>query len=413
MEVAPKPENEEQRIEALNNYNILDSFPEKEYDEITRLASFICDTPIALVSLVDQNRQWFKSKIGLDASETPRDVAFCAHAILQPEEPFIIENSDIDTRFADNPLVIGDPNVKFYAGCQLNTPSGESLGTLCVIDSIARKITPRQTEALKILANNVVNLLELRKAKLEQKQLIEQLRDSNDELEQFAYIASHDLQEPLRVISSYVQLLSRKYKGKLDTKADKFIEYTVDGCSRMEALIDGLLKFSRVGTNKSNKKLHSCHDILKDVANDLKVRITESNAKISWDELPEIFADKAQIAIVFQNLIKNGIKYNKNEIPVIEIKCEQSENLWEFTLQDNGIGIEKKYHQSIFKLFKRLHSISDYTGTGIGLSICKKIIEHHGGSIKVESKKNEGSKFIFTLPIYKNDSRLLENKIAA
>ncbi len=413
MEVAPKPENEEQRIETLNSYNILDSLPEKEYDEITQLASFLCDTPIALISLVDENRQWFKSKTGLDATETPRDVAFCAHAILQPEEPFIVENSDSDERFANNPLVTSDPNVKFYAGCPLNTPSGESLGTLCVIDSIARKITPRQTEALKILAKNVVNLLELRKAKQEQKQLIERLSDSNNELEQFAYIASHDLQEPLRVISSYVQLISRRYKGKLDTKADQFIEYTVDGCSRMEALIDGLLKFSRVGTNKSDKKWHGCHDILKNVTNDLKVRVTESNAKISWSELPEIFADKAQIGIVFQNLIKNGIKYNKNEIPTIKIKCKQSDNLWEFIVQDNGIGIEESYHQSIFKLFKRLHSNSDYSGTGIGLSICKKIIEHHGGSIKVKSKKNDGSKFIFTLPIYENNSRLQQQKFAA
>lgn len=413
MEVAPKPENEEKRLEALNNYNILDSLPEDEYDEITHLASFICDTPIALISLVDKDRQWFKSKTGLDATQTPRDVAFCAHAILQPEEPFIIENSENDERFADNPLVTSDPNVKFYAGCTLNTPSGESLGTLCVIDSIARKITPRQAQALEILAKNVVNLLELRKAKLEQKDLIEQLSESNNDLEQFAYIASHDLQEPLRVISSYVQLLSRRYKGNLDAKADQFIEYTVDGCSRMEALIDGLLKFSRVGTNKSNKKLHSCHDILKNVANDLKIRITESNAKITWNELPEIFVDETQIGLVFQNLIKNGIKYNKNEIPEIEINCEQTNNLWEFTVQDNGIGIENDYHQSIFKLFKRLHSRSEYTGTGIGLSICKKIIEHHGGSIKVESKINEGSKFIFTLPVYKRNSMLIEQKFAA
>lgn len=413
MEVALKPENEEQRINALNSYNILDSLPEKEYDEITRLASFICDTPIALISLVDEDRQWFKSKTGLDATETPRDVAFCAHAILQPEEPFIIENSDKDERFADNPLVTGDPNVKFYAGCQLNTPTGERLGTLCVIDSIARNITPRQAEALKILANNVVNLLELRKAKLEQRLLIERLTNSNYELEQFAYVASHDLQEPLRVISSYVQLLSRRYKGKLDTKADQFIEYTVDGCSRMEALIDGLLKFSRVGTNKSDKKWHSCHEILKNVAKDLEVRITESNAKISWGQLPEIFADKTQIGIVFQNLIKNGIKYNKSETPVIDIKCKQSQNLWEFIIQDNGIGIEEDYHQSIFKLFKRLHSNSDYSGTGIGLSICKKIIEHHGGSIKVDSKKNTGSKFIFTLPTFENNNWLQEQKFAA
>ena len=413
MEVAPKPDNEEQRIEALKSYDILDTLSEKEYDEITHLASFICDTPIALISLVDNNRQWFKSKIGIDANETSRDLAFCSHAILNPDRPLIIENADEDKRFFNNTLVTGAPNIKFYAGCPLNTPDGHSLGTLCVIDSIPRKITHRQNDALKILAQNVVNLLELRKAKEEQKQLIERLSNSNKELEQFAYIASHDLKEPLRVISSYVQLLAKRYKGKLDTNADKFIDYTVDGCNRMESLIDGLLKFSRIDSNKSEKKWHNCHKILKNVAKDLEIRITERNTKIKWSELPFLFVDATQIGVVFQNLIKNGIKYNQSASPEINIQAEQIGEFWHFTVQDNGIGIEEQFHENIFKIFKRLHSHKEYSGTGIGLSICKKIIEHHGGNIRVESKLGKGSKFIFTLPAREKNVQFEPQKDAA
>lgn len=413
MEIASKPDNEDQRIKALNSYNILDTLPEKAYDEITQLASFICDTPIALISLVDNDRQWFKSKTGVEVNETPRDVAFCAHAILNPNEIFIVKNTDEDKRFADNPLVTSTPNVKFYAGCPLNTPSGQSLGTLCVIDSIARKITPRQTEALNFLAKTVVNLLELRKAKEKQKHLIDRLSNSNKELEQFAYIASHDLQEPLRVISSYVQLLAKRYNGKLDSNADQFIEYTVDGCRRMESLIEGLLKFSRVGTNKSEMKWNNCHKILNNVVKDLKIRIAESNTNIIWDELPFLFVDASQIGIVFQNLIKNGIKYNKSGSPEIDIHAQQVGNLWQFTVEDNGIGIEEHFHENIFKIFKRLHSHTEYTGTGIGLSICKKIIEHHRGSIKVESEPGKGSKFIFTLPVHEKYNQGTIQKHAA
>lgn len=413
MEIAPKPDNEKQRIEALNSYNILDTLPEKEYDDITQLASFICDTPIALISLVDNDRQWFKSKTGLEATETSRDLAFCAHAILEPEKSLIVDNADTDERFIDNPLVTAAPNVKFYAGCPLNTPSGKSLGTLCVIDSIARKITSRQEEALKILADNVVNLLELRKAKEKQKQLIDKLYNSNKELEQFAYVASHDLQEPLRVISSYVQLLSKRYKGKLDSSADKFIDYTVDGCSRMEALIEGLLKFSRIETNKNEMKWHCSHKILTEVVKDLKIRVMESNAKVTWGELPFLYVDMLQMSMVFQNLIKNGIKYNKNDSPEITIHAEKADDMWIFKIRDNGIGVEEKFHDSIFKIFKRLHSFSEYTGTGIGLSICKKIIERHEGEISIESKPNEGSTFVFTLPARERDKQINSQKQAA
>jgi signal transduction histidine kinase len=401
MQVAIKPENEEQRIEALKSYNILDTLPEKEYDDITQLASFICNTPTALISLVDNDRQWFKSKVGIDANETHRDIAFCSHAVLNPDELLVVKDANKDERFEDNPLIAEPENVKFYAGCPLTTPTGESLGTLCVIDSVVREITPEQEASLKVLAGNVMHLLELRKAKEEQKKLIEKLYSSNNELERFAYIASHDLQEPMRAVNSYMQLLSKRYKGKLDSTADKYINNAIDSCNHMDTLIKDLLEFSRLETNK-NKKTWSCtNKIVNGVMQSIETRVSDTNAQVTWGDLPELYVDKMQMHLVFQNLILNAIKYNQSEIPTITIQANKIDDAWIIKFKDNGISVEEKFHDKIFEIFKRLHPRSKYNGTGMGLSICKKIIEQHGGKIGIESKPNDGSTFIISLPATK------------
>ena len=225
------------------------------------------------------------------------------------------------------------------------------------------------------------------------------LKRSNEDLGLFAYVASHDLQEPLRAISSYSQLLSKRYSNKLDKEADKFIDYIVVGCSRMESLIDGLLRFSRVDTQESEKESIWIDTLLQDIKNDLKVRIDETFTLITWDDMPTIYADRVQIKTVFQNIISNALKYNHSKPPKIHIKAEKEEDFWKFYVSDNGIGIEKQYYDKIFVIFKRLHSRDKFSGTGIGLSICKKIVERHGGSISLQSKTNEGTTFIFTLPV--------------
>ena len=226
MSSAPIPNNEQDRIEALESYNILDTLPEKEYNDIVKLASIICNTPIALVSLVDRNRQWFKAKVGLDAHETSREVSFCAHAILEPDQLFMVEDATKDKRFVDNNLVTKKPEIRFYAGFPLRTSSGHTLGTLCVIDNKPKKITPEQTEALRTLAKSVVSLLELRKSLSDSEKLIEMLKESNEQLDNFAHICSHDLQQPLRTVRSFTELLANEYQDKFDEEAEEYIYYT-------------------------------------------------------------------------------------------------------------------------------------------------------------------------------------------
>lgn len=254
-------------------------------------------------------------------------------------------------------------------------------------------------------SNNVIgvfasarDITERKEAEKILKSRLDELARSNAELEQFAYVSSHDLQEPLRMIASYLQLLERKYKGKLDAKADKYINFSVDGATRMQNLIDDLLAFSRVTTQANELEPTNLESIYNEVLLNLEVLINENKAIIKHDPLPVIIADKTQISQVFQNLINNAIKFKSNDQPKINISVKEKNNQWLFSVKDNGIGIDPKHSQRIFEVFKRLHKKRDYPGTGIGLAICKKIIERHGGSIWVKSEVGKGSIFYFTIP---------------
>jgi PAS domain S-box-containing protein len=245
----------------------------------------------------------------------------------------------------------------------------------------------------------VLDITERKKAEEMLKSKMEELAQSNSELEKFAYVSSHDLQEPLRMITSYLQLLQRRYQGKLDEKADKYIYLAVDGASRMQVLIDDLLEFSRVTTRAKEPEPIDCEFLLNQTLSDLELYIKENKATVSHDPLPEVMADNTQLAQVFQNLIANGIKFHGEEAPRIHISAEKKANELLFSVNDDGIGIDPQYSEKIFEVFKRLHNKEAYPGTGIGLAACKKIVERHGGRIWVESELGKGSTFYFTLPI--------------
>ena len=238
---------------------------------------------------------------------------------------------------------------------------------------------------------------EERKARLEADHANEELENKNIELEQFVYIASHDLREPLRTTSGFVEFFQKQYKGKLDEKADTYLSYISQSADRMKMLIDDLLDYSRIGSKKEFQQV-DCNIILQEVLTDLGTALTEAGAEIRYDNLPVINGHPTGIKQLFQNLITNGIKFRKKDVsPKIKIYTEIKDDVWKFSFSDNGIGIEPQHREKIFVIFQRLHTKKEYEGSGIGLAHCKKIVELHGGKIWIESKPGEGSTFHFTV----------------
>ncbi|OLE67334.1 MAG: hypothetical protein AUI36_06670 [Cyanobacteria bacterium 13_1_40CM_2_61_4] len=248
----------------------------------------------------------------------------------------------------------------------------------------------RQEQALRAL-----------NAQLEQRvaERTAELQRSNEELQQFAYVVSHDLQEPLRVVASYVQQLAERYQDKLEAEANELISYALDGAKRMQQLIVDLLAYSRIETTGQEFAPTDCEGVLQRVLGDLRVAIEESGAEVTHDPLPQVMADNVQLGQGLQNLLGNAIKFRSQEPPRIHVSARQEGQQWVFSVRDNGIGINPRYAERIFGIFERLHPRTEYPGTGIGLAICKKIVERHGGQIWVESEPGKGAAFFFTLPI--------------
>lgn len=247
----------------------------------------------------------------------------------------------------------------------------------------------------------VVDRTGRKRAEAEIRRYIEDLERSNREIEQFAYVASHDLQEPLRMVASFLQLLARRYQGRLDADADEFIRIAVDGAHRMKTLIDGLLDYSRAGGKQQEFQPSNCTFILEEALTNLRLIIEESGAIVVHEPLPTLMVDANQLRQVFQNLIGNAIKFRGSACPTVHVTAKQQAESWTFCVRDNGIGIDTQFADRIFVAFQRLHTAKEYPGTGIGLAICKKIVERHGGRIWVESALGQGSAFYFTLPVMK------------
>ena len=225
-----------------------------------------------------------------------------------------------------------------------------------------------------------------------------ELQRSNEELQQFAYVASHDLQQPLRMVAAFVDLLARRYQGKLDSEAAEFIGYALDGARRMKALIDDLLAYSRVGTRREPFVPVDCEKVLQETLQGLRLAVEESGATITHDPLPVVHAGKLELALLLQNLLSNALKFRNAAPPRIHLSAQQRGTEWLFSVRDNGIGIDPQHAERIFIIFQRLHTREEYPGTGIGLAICKKIVDCHGGRVWVESTPGRGATFFFTLP---------------
>jgi PAS domain S-box-containing protein len=265
-------------------------------------------------------------------------------------------------------------------------------------DELEQRVEERTTELLVTNEQLKREIEDRKRAEEALKQKTEALARSNQELEQFAYVASHDLQEPLRMVTSYVQLLARRYQNRLDSDAEEFINFAVDGATRMHTLINGLLAYSRVGTRGKPFEPTNCETILQQSLDNLKMTMGESGAVVTHDSLPTVMADDLQLGQLFQNLIGNAIKFHGEEPSRVHVSAKPDGTQWVFSVRDNGIGIAPEFAERIFIIFQRLHGKEKYPGTGIGLAVCKKIVECHGGRIWVGSELGKGATFYFTLP---------------
>jgi PAS domain S-box-containing protein len=264
---------------------------------------------------------------------------------------------------------------------------------------IEMMLSPLESSEGILVTAAIRDITERKKSEEHLVKTVGELKRSNDELQQFAYVASHDLQEPLRMVASYTQLLAQRYKGRLDSDADEFIGYAVDGSNRMQGLIQDLLAYSRAGTNGKPLREISSENALNEGLANLRATIQESGAVVTHDPLPALTTDGTQLAQVFQNLVGNAIKYRSDKVPHVHVSAAKNGgHKWIFSVQDNGLGIDAQYFERIFILFQRLHGRDEFKGTGIGLAICKKTVERLGGRIWVESQPEKGATFYFSLP---------------
>jgi PAS domain S-box-containing protein len=309
---------------------------------------------------------------------------------------------EVITDFAGHPLNIICVEQDITERKEIEYALGEAKNELeSKVKRRTRELKEANERLQKELEERKITENKLKKSQKNLKSLIEELKRSNEELQQFAYVSSHDLQEPLRTITSFTQLIERRYKDKLDSDADEFIEYIVDAAKRMQTLINDLLNYSRVATRGKEFELTNTEEILENTKSNLYASIKENGAQITHENLPKIMADKRQMIQLFQNLIGNAIKFKKpDEPPKIHIKARKDKNRNEhvFSIHDNGIGMDTQYAERIFIIFQRLHTRDEYEGTGIGLAVSKRIVERHGGHIWVESEPGAGSTFYFTIP---------------
>lgn len=397
MQVAPLPQNETKRIEALKSFNILDTLPEVAYDNITKIAAQICNAPIALVSLVDPDRQWFKSTYGIEATETSRDLAFCAHSILEPDNLFIVPDATKDERFFDNPLTQNDPHVVFYAGAPLKTNEGYPIGTLCVIDNKPREsLSEGQKESLRALSQQVMRLLDLRKKNDVLEQANKEITRLNDELSHFAYRLTHDLKTPIRGINALAEFIKEDFEESSNSKAMEMIDLISSKTIYMESMIEQLLLYTKVTNVDLNFEKFNLKSMLVDI---LKNCDLENKVKLNFSELNQEFThSKISFIQIFQNLLTNSNKFCDENQCEVEIKFTKTDEFLKFVYMDNGPGIPESYRDKIFLMFETLEN-ANYQNTGIGLATVKSIVSRLGGDISLTNRPDgkKGVCFIFKI----------------
>jgi signal transduction histidine kinase len=389
---------DDERLAALRRYDLLDTLPEQVYDDLARLAAHVCQTPIALVSLIETDRQWFKARIGLDAEETDIEHSFCAHAIAEGEL-LVIPNATLDERFRDNPLVTGPPDIRFYAGTPLLSRDGHALGTLCVIDREPRQLGEQQLEMLRILGRQVMSQIELR-LHIAERARIERA------MSEFVSIVSHELRTPLTSLRGSLGLIDGGVAGELPPQMAQLMGIARSNTDRLVRLVNDMLDLTRIEAGRLDLQLRpldpedlveSAFAEIRGLAEQAKVRLTDS----ADPGRRPVLADRDRMVQVLINLLSNAIKASPPGSVVEAFVGPAADGRIRMEVRDEGPGIPGTEIRRIFEKFQQLDRDSGRGrgGTGLGLTISKAIVEQHGGSIGVESELGRGSTFWFDLPV--------------
>jgi signal transduction histidine kinase len=396
---AKKPSDEDKRLEVLRSYDILDTEVEDSFNDIVELACEVCKCPIAVIVLIDADRQWFKAKVGLEADHSPRDIAFCAHTILQ-KKMMRVEDTFQDERFLDNPYVLEEPNIRAYVGAPLITKDGYALGTLCVIDTVPKRLSDLQELMLQKLAHQVVHLLELR---IEQKKS----EDANVAKSSFISRMSHELRTPLNSILGFGQLLQTDPELPLTESQNENVDMILNGGHHLLKLINEILELAKIEAREvecSFVELNST-DIIESCVPMLMVLAETKQIEINIDNITNhtIKADEVKLKQILINLLNNAVKYSPDNSLIIMTNQVVDNDYLRINIQDHGIGIPINHLQEIFSPFHRIgQENSDVEGTGIGLTVAREMIELMNGRIGVESIVGKGSIFWVELPLAKN-----------
>lgn len=399
--IAPLPHTEEkERISYLDSFELLDTIPEEEYDRVTQVAAEMSGMPIALITLISQDRQWFKSRYGTDLIETPREFSICGHTILSEEEVFEVRDTSVDDRFRDNPMLVDGLGVRYYAGVVLKDQRNLPLGTLCVVDLKPNALNKVQKEALIALGQQVMSLITLRKKTLEWNRAAAQIELDYARIEEFAYSASHDIKSPVNNIVTLSELLEKKATEQYhDLEQSRMLKLIKSSAIKIRELIEVLLSSRSLRKQTRNHESFSLGRAIQD----LKILFSEEpGLRLNLEtDLEFIYTHKVTFDQILLNLIANAVKYNQKSITVVDIEATADEAFYTISVTDNGPGIPREKQDEIFRLFhtpSQAARFGDY-GQGIGLQNVRNWVSNLGGEIYLNSPVTAqgGSRFVFSI----------------
>jgi signal transduction histidine kinase len=398
MFIAPLPDNEAERLTALQSYNIFDTAKESDFDAIASLASAICGVPIALITFIDEKRQWFKSHKGTEFTENLRELSFCTHVIATDDEIMIVPDARLDERFADNPMVTGDTRVTFYAGVPLVNEDGFALGTLCVIDQEVQALTADQEQALKTLGRQVIDKLELRRKVASLEKANQELLNSNVLIQKFASMAAHDIKNPLSSILLTSQALKIRQEKLGDEGCLRLVNLNIASTKNLLELVEEMLAYSKSPSLLLAKKQNfDLNALISKVVGLLTV--PENMEVILPEQSHKLYFSIIALEQILINLLSNAIRYTNKEKSYITIRFEQDDDFYRLEIEDNGVGIAEQYHEKIFSNNFTLKITDRYNkkGSGIGLSTVKDLLNVLNGNIYVKSVPGEGATFFIVI----------------